>query len=245
MPVWKYIVLFMVLLPVTSAPTVGQSADESLGDIARALRKNQAPPRTIIDNDNLPAVMEAGQDQRWGTSGLHFSLGQDTIQVVNASNPDVTCALTFTANQSDPLADSARWEKLPPTELAKLDGLASMLDDSLVVSVHNGSEWEVREITVGLTIVRPSAAKQATTAQHAPTGKLVPAAVNTEEAPVEKPSDITVLYHLKGLAAPLSKATFHQPLSTALSRAQQWHWAIVQAKGMPPAAPPKPDPSSP
>ena len=42
--------------------------------------------------------------------------------------------------------------------MAKLDGPATIDGDSLQVSMHNGTSWELREVTIGLTIVkRPEA----------------------------------------------------------------------------------------
>ncbi len=49
----------------------------------------------------------------------------------------------------------------------------------------------------------------------------------------EKQPDSTVLYHLKGSAAPSSTTVFHETLGTTLGQDQEWHWAIVQAKGVP------------
>jgi hypothetical protein len=56
-----------------SMPAVGQSDEIPLGDLARNLRKNQAPPRTVIDNDNLPDVMEQGENKRWTSSSSRSS----------------------------------------------------------------------------------------------------------------------------------------------------------------------------
>jgi hypothetical protein len=49
----------------------------------------------------------------------------------------------------------------------------------------------------------------------------------------EKHPDSTVLYHLKGSAAPSSTTVFHENLGVAPGQDQEWHWAIVQAKGVP------------
>ena len=229
--------MLLVLTPVLASPSHAQSDEMPLGDLARSLRKNQTPPRTVIDNDNLPAVMEDGETRKWALTGLRFNLGQDVIQMVNASSPDVTCALSFNAKATDPLAE-LKPQNLPDSEIAKLDGPASIVNDALQVSVHNGSGWDVREITVGLTLVRhPSA-----TAVGSSVVRLIPAAVNTA-ATEEKASDITVLYRLKGVAAPQTTALFQETLATSPRPDQEWHWAIVSAKGIPPA-PPAPAPTS-
>jgi len=53
----------------------------------------------------------------------------------------------------------------------------------------------------------------------------------------EKRPDITVLYHLKAAAAPLTTTVFQGTLDTPLSTEQEWHWAIVQARGIAPVSP--------
>jgi hypothetical protein len=42
---------------------------------------------------------------------------------------------------------------------------------------------------------------------------------------------------VKGSAAPLATAIFRTSLNFALFPDQDWHWAIVKAKGIPPQAP--------
>jgi hypothetical protein len=145
------------------------------------------------------------------------------------SSPDVTCSLSFSAQATALLSDSYVAQKLPAGELAKLEGPATIDGDSLQISVFNGTGWNLKEITVGLTILR---GREAKTTYFGP-AKLVPAAATTV-VPVEKPSDITVLYHLKGAAAPLTTAVFRETLGTVLAPDQDWHWAIVEAKGIPP-----------
>ena len=222
------------LCPVLADRAYGQSDEMPLGDVARTFRKSQVPPRTVIDNDNLPDVMEEGESRKWATATLRLSLDQAALQMVNAS-PDVTCALAFNG-QSDPLAE-AKPQTLPESELAKLDGPAVLVGDALQVSVYNGSAWDVREITVGLTIVKKQGAPA--TAHYAAM-KLIPASLN-QSVPAEKHADSTVLYHLKGSAAPLTTTLFKEALTGPLAPDQEWHWAILQAKGLPPApAPPQP-----
>ena len=108
--------------------------------------------------------------------------------------------------------------------MAKLDGPATISGDTLQIAVHNGTSWSVREITVGLTVLRTSDARSA---------RLIPASETTSLLP-EKHPDVTVLYHLKGSAPPSATTVFHETLGTPLGHDQEWHWAIVQAKGVPP-----------
>ncbi len=186
-------------------------------------------------------------------------------------SPDVNCSLSYTAHglkltdifaggpaataplgkAKDDTTKDAKDDKstknsgvtdVPPAELAKLEGPAAIVGDSLQLSVYNGTAWNIEEITVGMTLVRrrSSTAKvysgtgvgsasvvqaNAGQANAAPSGA-VPIAV--------KRSDTTLVYHFKGTAAPNSKATFQLPLGVTLSPDQEWHWGILEAKGTPP-----------
>ncbi len=238
MPRWIHI------LPLTMvavlAPLLAAQDETPLGDIARSLRKTQTPPRTIIDNDNLSAVMEEGETKKWA---LSEPVRITPIQMVHISSPDVTCALAF-SGQPDPLAE-LQPKNLPDAELAKLDGPATLTGDTLQISVHNGSAWDLREITVSLTIVRQQDAPPP--AIEFDGMNLVPTMVSSNQVlesgtvpKVEKLSDVTFLYHLKGTAAPSSTIVLRETLNTPIARDQEWHWSIVEAKGIPPALPQSP-----
>jgi hypothetical protein len=227
-----HIVLLLVLVSVIPLSVYAQD-EVPLGDLARSLRKTQTPPRTIIDNDNLSAVMEEGETRKWA---LSEPARVKPVQLVGMGSPDVTCALSFSA-QPDPLAET---QSLPEMELAKLDGPATLVGDTLQISVHNGSGWDLREITVSLTIVRQQDVPPPPIQFDAM--NLVPTMVSSTTLPevtgatsVEKLSDVTFLYHLKGTAAPSSTIVFRETLTTPLGRDQEWHWSIVHAKGIPPS----------
>lgn len=234
-----YITVLLASVLLATSLAAAQSQETSLGDLARTLRKNQPPPRAVIDNDNLSQVMEQGENKRWASSGLRPDFRNAALQFVNASSPDVTCALSF-SGQKDLLDDSSRPQFLPEDEISKLDGPATMVGDSLQLSIHNGSNWDLREITVGLTLVqRPN-----DTLSQIDAFRLLPAAINSPVG-LEKRSDVTVLYHLKGSAAPSTRALFQAPLNLTIDPDQEWHWAIVEAKGIRPAAPPDTFPTQP
>ena len=224
----------LLLLVSLSLPrgAVAQSDgnDISLGDLARSYRKSQGPPaHTLIDNDNFSQVMDEVQARKLG-GGLLFSfdgLGK-SFQV---SSPDGTCSLSFSAQATSLLSAPFAARDLPDSELAKLEGPAIIDGDRLQVSVHNGSAWDLREITVALTILHPP---DMTTADIGPS-KLIPATAETIVSPEKRP-DMTVLYHLKAVAAPLTTTVFQGNLDAAPSADQEWHWAIVQARGIAPAS---------
>lgn len=203
-----------------------------LGDIARSLRRQEAPApaEAVIDNDNLAQVMENAENRR-GDSSLLYSLdpGSNNFRV---SSPDVTCSLSFSANSSSLLNDPLALNELPRSEMAKLDGPAMIDGDTLAVTVHNGSTWEVHEVLVGLTIVRQH---EGTVASYYGNAKVVPAVAGASaQDSSEKQPDVTVLLHIKGSAAPASTAVFRTTLNFELFPDQEWHWAIVKAKGIPP-----------
>jgi hypothetical protein len=221
----KFAVFFLLSFGPSAIPLLqAQSSDPSLGDLARSYRKNQAPPRKIIDNDNLSEVMEAGVSKKWDIAGIHFSVDKNAIDMVNASSPDVTCALAYNGQ-----ADGPKPENLPAEELAKIDGPATIVGDSFQVAVQNGTAWELREVTVGLTLIR-SGSPGNTQPGNA---KLVPATL-TSPAPPERRSDLTLLYHLKGKADGMGAGLFQDQLKLPIPPDQDWHWAVVQAKGIRP-----------
>jgi len=218
-----------LLLPVCAA----QSEDEvSLGDLARSLRQSKEPKEpaapSIIDNDNLTQVIDDVEHFRLGTRPTFtFEGGATHFQM---SSPDGTCSLSFNANSTALLSSPYVSQDLPQSELAKLDGPANIHGDTLEVSMYNASSWNVREITVGLTIVR----HDDTSADDYGAAKLLPAAAE-DPTPADKRSDVTVLLHLKGSAAPFATTVFQEKLDENLDDGQEWHWAIVEAKGIPPA----------
>lgn len=243
-PFMKTIVILAVVALIASAlPARAQSDDPtnvSLGDLARGLRQKKveeakAPvaSQPVIDNDNLTAVMDDVASHH-SSHGLKFSFDGLGKKFQVSSAPDVTCSLSFTANATALISDPYVSRDLPPEELSKLDGPATLNGDTLEIAVHNGTGWSLKEITVGLTILRHSDADEA----YAGPARMIAAAATTlpGASPVleEKRSDVTMLYHIKGAAAPASVTIFRETLATALPSDQEWHWAIVEAKGYPP-----------
>jgi hypothetical protein len=209
-------------------------SDVSLGDLARSLRKQkEAPKQTVIDNDNFIQLMDEIQSRKLAGGSPLFTfdpLGKD-FQV---SAPDVTCSLSFNADNTSLLANPYISQDLPDDELAKIDGPATIDGDRLQITIYNGTTWNLKEITVGLTVLRQP---DRDTAYYG-TAKLMPAAVGQvpmpDDSAHEKRPDLTVLYHLKGTAAPSATAVFTETLGAFLSPDQEWHWSIVSAKGVKP-----------
>jgi hypothetical protein len=234
------LVVLSVFSPVRSMAQ-SDGGEPSLGELARQYRKAKAAPQpvaqpehTVIDNDNLHQVMDEVQDRKLDGK-LLFSIDSEAKKF-KVSSPDVTCDLSFSGSATALLSDPYTPQELPEGDLAKLDGPATITGDTLQLSVHNGSTWNIKEITVGLTIVRSSEASAARQGG----ARLIPASETTTLLSEKRP-DSTVLYHLKGSAAPSSTTVFYETLGSPPGQDQEWHWAIVQAKGIPaPKVPPTP-----
>ena len=212
--------------------------DASLGDLARSLRQSKSPKQPaaaeIIDNDNLTQVIDDVEHFRkdgkpifsFDNAGTNFRM----------SSPDGTCSLSFNANATALVSNPYVSQDLPQSELSKLDGPANIHGDTLEVSVYNASAWNLKEITVGLTVVRA----RDTVAASPEAAKLLPVvaqdvAPDKDTPPSEKRSDLTVLLHMKGTTAPLASTIYREKLDAALDDKQDWHWAIIGAKGIPPS----------
>ena len=108
---------------------------------------------------------------------------------------------------------------------------ASIQDDSLQLELLNGTDWELREITVGVTLER----KPGESAEAAARARVIPAAQNlSSPVTVERRSDMTLLYHLKATAKPFSTTIFRETIGITPSLDEEWRWSIVEAKGIRP-----------
>jgi hypothetical protein len=252
-----------ILRPAT-AGAQDDPNDQPLGDVARNLRQNKPSSQQVIDNDNMDKVMDEVQSHRLTGASLLYSMdGQSkNFQV---SVPDATCSLSFTANAKALLSTQYVQLELPASELPKLEGPATIAGDALQVSVYNATDWHVSEVDVAVTIVRAAEATEvpesdASTNNVPASGvpakdgaKLIPAAASAPMAnPADVPkvagnnspkrSDITLVYKIRAAAPPSSVTVFSAPLNVAIAPGQEWHWAIVQAKGYPPQTTMLPDP---
>ena len=225
-----------ILLALPLRVTAQDADDAPLGDVARKFRKKPAASEVVVDNDNLSKVVDDAESRHAAGSSPVFSL-DPAGKNFRVSSPDVTCSLSFSAKTSSLLNDPLMLDELPSSEMAKLDGPATIDGDSLQVSMHNGTSWQLREVVIGLTIVkRPDPAGAASNFGQA---RIVPAVAGSpQQAPdsFQKQPDVTLLLKVKGSAAPSTTAIFRTSLNFALFPDQDWHWAIVKAKGIPPLA---------
>jgi len=210
--------------------------DVPLGDVARNLRKNNQPASSqVIDDDNLSQTIEQ-EDKRdtFGSSLRYVMAGKSSRFQVSA--PDVTCSLAFTANVKS-LLSSTQYSQmdLSPADLAKLEGPAAIEGDSLTISLFNATNWHVSEVDVALTVVKKSWGRDASPFSSIDPGVNSAATVNPfQQVRPEKEQDTTVIYRMRAAAPPWSRADFSAPLNMDLAPGDEWHWAILKAKGYPP-----------
>jgi hypothetical protein len=230
-------VLLALSCPVfMAAESPAQSDDAvSLGDLARSVRSSKAPVAAplVIDNDNLSNVMDEVETHRMS---IKPQAPAPRAREFVLSSPDGDCSLSFNAaTASSPNAPFVA-EDLPPAELAKLEGPATIEGDSLQVSMYNGSAWRLTEVTVGFTLVR----RPADDGVYFGSARLMPAVAEQPEVSDKKPSELTLLFHLKGAVVPLTTNVFHEKLGASVAPDQEWHWTILGAKGIAPAPDPPP-----
>jgi len=227
-------ILLLALPPLCAAQDAG---DTPLGDVARSFRKKPAASEIVVDNDNLSKVVDDAESRRVAGSSMVFSLAP-AGKGFRVSSPDVTCSLSFSSKTSSLLNDPLMLDELPRSEMAKLDGPATIDVDSLQVSMHNGTSWQLREVVIGLTIVKRQ--DPATASSNFGQARIVPAVAGSAQQgpePFQKQPDVTLLLKVKGSAAPSTTGVFRTALNFALFPDQDWHWAIVKAKGIPPQTP--------
>src|SRR3981081_4644045 len=233
--------LFVLLCPVAGA---AQEDAPSLGDLARNVRKNklqqpqqQSDPvhplqdRPVIDNDNLAQVMDDAKKARPVKQDKTVFSIDPSGNTLKVSSPDVTCSLSFNARASSLLIKPVLVEDLPLGELLKLDGPGSIQDESLQLEVFNGTDWDIREITIGLTLERKPG-QNAEVAAHA---RVIPAAEGLAPVTVERHSDGKPLYPIKAPAKPFSTTAFHENIGITPGADEDWRWSIVDAKGIRPS----------
>jgi hypothetical protein len=235
----------LVSLLVSMYPLAACAQDDapSLGDLARTLRKNKAeqpqqqPPdaaSAVIDNDNLAQVMEDAKNLRPARQDKTVFSIDPASNTLKVSSPDVTCSLSFNARASSLLIKPVLIEDLPLTELLKLDGPGSIQDENLELEVFNGTDWDIREITIGLTLERKPGENAALSAG----ARVIPAAQGLAPITVERRSDVTLLYHLKAAAKPFSTTELRENIGITPGPDEDWRWSIVEAKGIRPTQPP-------
>lgn len=226
--------LVLLALGGSLAPVrlLGQSDpnDVPLGDIARNLRK-KAPTTPVIDDDNFGEALKQADSRRGFGSSLRFLMAGD-LSGFRMSAPDVTCSLSFSSNVKTLLSSQYSEMDLPPTDLAKLEGHASINGDTLSVAVHNATDWHVSEIAVAFTVLNKSSVAGANESE---TNTKPEAEISSgADLVVGRKPDDTVIYRMRAVGVPWAATSFSSRLNAQLSASEEWHWAIVRARGYPP-----------
>jgi len=207
-----------------------------LGDVARSLRKKTPPAKPVIDDDNLPQVMQEVDSHHEFGSGLRF-LMSGSERGFHVEAPDVTCSLSFTANVKSLLSGQYAEMELPPGEMTKIEGKAVVEGDALTIPVFNGTQWHLSELTVAFTVVRKGRIGIGQIGQDVtsidPIAQELPEDAFEQVRPEKKP-DVTLIYRMRAAGLPWSNAVFSAPLNMELAPGEEWHWSIVQARGYPP-----------
>lgn len=216
--------ILSLLMP---AVVCGQDEDVPLGDVARAYRRAApAEDAPVIDNDNLQVMMKQGESERLNGKPV-FSI-DPSGNAFRMTSPDGTCSLSFDANATALISTPFVSSELPQDELAKIEGPATIHDGVLEVSLHNETDWELKEIVVSVTVL-----------QNPPSTELKPATLTLpfNDDAAEKLPDTTLLYHLKATSPPNANTVFRADLGGDIDSSKEWHWALIGARGIPPAAP--------
>ena len=87
----------------------------------------------MIDDDNLANVMQQAESQHAQGSALKFLMA-GAGKGFQVSAPDVTCSLAFTANVKSLLSSQYAQMELPPGEVSKLEGPATIEGNALIVA---------------------------------------------------------------------------------------------------------------
>jgi hypothetical protein len=216
-----------ILLLLTTLAMQAQEDEVSLGDLARAIRKEKPADShpEVIDNDNLSVMMDHAEAERLNGKPV-FSINA-AGRTFRMTSPDGTCSLSFDAKATALISSPYTSSELPQYELAKLEGVATIHDGALEVTMHNGTGWELKEVVVGLTVLNRAAAE------------LQPASLITAtdfQTEARRP-DVTAIFHLRATAPADSTTLFKGIVNDDLRQSNDWHWALVAARGVPPAAP--------
>ena len=214
------------VLTLLSCPwcAYGQEPEAPLGDVARLYRKGGSD-RPVIDNDNLPVMMDKAEAERLNGKPV-FSI-DPSGKTFRVTSPDGSCSLSFDAKAAALITTPRTFSALPLDDLGRLDGTASIHDGVIDVQLQNGTEWDLKEIVVGVTLLNERASLMKSVNLLGPTdGMLLP-----------KTPDVTMLYHLKATTLPDGTTVFRGTLDQDLGPTTDWHWALVGAKGVPPAPP--------
>jgi hypothetical protein len=223
------VVLLLCAVMVGQDDPTSDPNDVPLGDVARNMRKKATAAKDVIDDDNLSQVMRQAESRHTPDSVLKFLMSGESKNFQVAA-PDVSCSLSFSANTKALLSSQYAQMDLPSSDVSKLEGPATIEGDALTVSIFNDTDWHVSEVAVALTVVK----KVDPFLNYGDPSLPVGAAGQESQVRPERKPDTVVIYRMRAAAPPFSHTVFSAPLNLDLAPGDEWHWAIVQAKGYAP-----------
>jgi hypothetical protein len=140
---------------------IAAGQEPSLGDLAREARKSHAsPPVKVYTNEDIP---QATNEVIWRSAVMappatpavsEASSETAAPSPIKMRSEDVECSFSFRAQPLIPHGkpEPTRMTELPASEVAKLDGTASIWGETLDVSIHNDTGWlrpAIRCLTCG------------------------------------------------------------------------------------------------
>lgn len=227
-----------LVLSAERCPAQSDPNNVPLGDVARHFREETPPRGQVIDDDNLSQVIKEAESVRSAEVGgkngpiLTYVMAGES-KGFQVSAPDATCSLSFSTNARALLSSQYAQMILPASELSKLTGPATIEGDALTVSVFNGTDWHISEVAVAVMIVRKNAPPDMSLSGGAVLDRANPVLQQSEVRPEKRP-DQTILYRMRAAASPLTMTVFSAPLNFNLDAGDEWHWALVEAKGYAP-----------
>ena|SRR5579864_3781561 len=203
--------------------------EPSLGDLAREARKSHSTqPVKVYTNEDIPrstseVIWRSAVSAPPATAATAVDTDPPTLSPIKVRSEDVECNFSFRAQPLVPHSkpENAGVTALPASEVAKLDGTASIWGDTLDVSIHNDTGWSLREVTVRLLI--GGHGDEGRVAHSHPAGH--------GDGPGTATSDPLLALRL---SAEPHTATVSSELLSENVNGQEWSWEIVQAKGIPP-----------
>src|SRR3989442_2571363 len=124
-----------------SLPAAAQSTadkDQSLGDLARQLRKQKRQAMPVITNENFSQLHLLIKQSEQRALALGLALAPPPESEAKPPDPEVTCSFSYSGKSKALQAGGNQTQQdLPDSELSKLDGPAVIADGNLQVSVYN------------------------------------------------------------------------------------------------------------
>jgi hypothetical protein len=148
-------------------------------------------------------------------------------QTFRMSSPDGSCSLSFDAKAAALITTRHSDQQSAIRRTGRLDGTASVRDGMIEVQLHNKTDWELKEVVVGLTLLNERGPLFRSASPARPNRRDFDSEASRHNHAVSPGGDSAAGWD----------TVFRGALDQDLGPATDWHWALVGAKGVPPAAP--------